>query len=210
VSVKDALLRKPLLEQAVARYEANLDADAARYLTARGITKEAALKFRIGRCSEPIPEHEPMRGRLAIPYLTVSGPIGVKFRTMTGEEPKYMCEPGQPPLLFNARDLLRDADVLYVCEGELDAVVVSGVLGLPCVAFPGVSNWRPYYNRAVSPDWEQIYVIADGDEVGRGAARDIAKHLRARVIRMPDGHDLSSFYVENGRDETLRKLNADV
>jgi DNA primase len=213
VSLLHVISRKSTLESEVTRCEANLDV-AARYLATRGITKEAAVKHRLGVFSDPTPEFEQFKGKLCIPYLTATGPLTVKARCMQDHNckehghPKYMCETDIPPLLYNAPDLLVDADVLYVCEGELDAVVVSGVLGLPCVAFPGAANWRPHFNKAVSPDWEQIYVIADGDDPGRAAARDVAKHLRARVIKMPDGDDVSSFYMKNGREATLAKLQA--
>ncbi len=216
MSLRLALSRKNTLELATARYEAALDAETARYLVARGVTKEVALKARLGLCSSPFPEHEQMQGRLAIPYLTVTGPLTIKFRCIRAHNckeegcPKYMAEADQPPLLFNATDLLRDEDSLFVCEGELDAVVVSGVCGLPCVAFPGASNWRPYFNRAVGPDWGAIRVIADGDKPGRDAARDVAKHLRARVVKMPDGHDATSFLMEFGRDALVDKLKASI
>lgn len=214
MSLKHVIERKPFLESAVAKYEQTLDSGAA-YLVARGVTKEAAKRHRLGVCSNPPPEHAAMRGMLAVPYLTVSGPIAVKFRCIqpgcdckAEGHPKYLCEPDLPPLLYNATDLLREDDTLYVVEGELDAVIVSAVLGLACVGFPGSGNWRDSFGRAITTDWERILVVADGDQAGRNAAKDVAKHLRGRVIRLSDGDDATSFYLREGRDAILAKLEA--
>jgi DNA primase len=115
-------------------------------------------------------------------------------------------------LLFNSRDLLTDADVLYVTEGELDAVTVSGTLGLPCIGYPGTESWRPYMTRAISNDWSRIIVIADGDKPGREAARSVARHFPgvARVWRCPDGEDTNSLLMQHGVDQLKEALSAET
>jgi hypothetical protein len=45
--------------------------------------------------------------------------------------------------LYNVQDILKLAPRIVVCEGELDTVIVSGVLGLPAVGVPGVAAWKP-------------------------------------------------------------------
>lgn len=199
------------MEQATARYQKDV-ALAKDYLLNRGIDGRMAQKFRLGVCSDPLPEHDAWRGRLVIPYLTPTGPLALKARCIQmhdckeAQHAKYMCEPDAPPILYNTTDLLGDSDVLYVCEGELDAVVVSGLLHLPCLAYPGTASWRPYFNRAIGPDWAGIVVVADGDQPGRDAAREVAKHLRARVLKLPEGEDCSSLVSAPGGPESLRNL----
>lgn len=213
LSVKDLIEAKARTEAAVAEYEKHLHY-AGPYLERRGISEEVAKRFRLGVCSGVIPEHAHMKNRLIIPYLTPTGPLAIKARCLKQhackEEhcAKYLAQDDSVPLLYNTADLLGDADVLYVCEGELDAVVVSGMLHLACVAYPGTSAWRPYFNRAVGPDWAGIVVVADGDEPGRDAARSTAKHLRGRVLKLPDGEDTNSLMLKVGVDET-RKLFVD-
>lgn len=199
------------LESATSAYEKHLD-KAGPYLTRRGISRELAVQFRLGVAVDPFPEHDHWRNRLVIPYLTVNGPLALKARCIESHDcketghGKYFAENDAPPLLYNAPDLLKDEDTLYVCEGELDALVLSGGLGLAAVAYPGTAAWRAYFNRAIGPDWARIVVIADGDDPGRDAARSVAKHLRARVCRLPDGEDSSSLYVKEGADALRARL----
>jgi DNA primase len=203
------------LESATGEYEKGLDL-AAAYLKARGITREMAQKFRLGVCCDPYPEHEAWRGRLTIPYLTMSGPIGLKARCIQFHDckeaghGKYLCEVDAAPLLYNTPDLVRDEDTLFVVEGELDAVVLSGGLGFAAVAYPGTASWRPYFNRAIGPDWKSIVVVADGDEAGRDAARSVGKHVRGRVLKLPEGEDVSSLLVKEGQESLRNRLVAFV
>lgn len=211
-SLKHVVSQKNSLEQAVEAHYGNV-ASAKDYLTSRGITGAVAQKFRLGVVSsDSPPEHRQYAGRLCIPYLSASGPIGVKYRCIREHDckeahcPKYLGLDEWPPLLFNSRDLLADTGTLVVTEGELDAITISGILGLPCVAYPGTESWRPYFNRAISTDWERILVVADGDKPGREAARSVARHFPglARVWRCPDGEDANSLLLQYGA-ERLRE-----
>jgi DNA primase len=202
------------LESAVTEFEENLT-HAAAYLTRRGLTKEVAETFRLGVVSSDTSEDwRPYRGRLAIPYLSHTRPIAIKFRCIRDHDckesgcPKYMCEEGVPVPLFNPRDLLRDEPRLYVTEGELDAVVVSGVLGLPCVGYAGTAAWQSYFNKAIGPDWESIIVIADGDDPGRKAARETARHVKGKVLKLPDGEDASSLLLREGAEVLRERLES--
>lgn len=203
-------LRMSDLEEAVTRYERNLER-AGRYLSSRGIPKWAAVAARLGVCSDPVPQHEAMRDRLSIPYLTVAGPSTLKFRCIQHDDCKqegcikYLGAEGDEPRLYNVVDLLVPSPVLCVTEGELDCITVSKVCGTPCVAYPGVSAWRPYMTRAIS-DYEKVIVIADGDKPGRAAAKEIAKRIGGEVILLPDGHDSNSYVNERGPGALLEVL----
>lgn len=214
-SVVRSKSERELLATAVSEYERHLDL-AVPYLNLRGITVDVAHRFRLGVVSGDVPpEHEDFRGRLVVPYLAPAGPVAIKARCIRHDDcgsvgcVKYLGESDVPPLLYNVMDLNRDDSVLYIAEGELDALILSGELGLPAVGYPGTANWRGYMTRAIGPDWPKVVVVADGDEPGRKAAKEVARKFRGRVVKLPDGHDCTSFFVEFGADALLNLLGVE-
>ena len=76
--------QRELLARATENYEQNM-AEIMPYLTSRGITEQTARMFRLGFVKEPEIGHEPYVGKLAIPYLTPSGPIDIRFRSLNSD-----------------------------------------------------------------------------------------------------------------------------
>lgn len=212
-------LRKIALGEAVTRYAQYLEM-AGEFLHGRyGISKETAEDLRFGVCEDPFPAHKGMQGRLVIPYLDAYGGVyALKFRCIQHTSckengcVKYLAEPGHDgePSLYNVQALLRDDETLWVTEGEMDAAVLWGELGVCAVGYPGASNWRGHFNRAIGPDWPRVVVVGDGDDAGRTAAKRVAKELRADTLMMPDGEDVSSYYKKHGADATRTLLGLDV
>jgi len=88
--VKQSLSQKELLGRAAAKYAANIY-QAEDYLASRGITREAARMARFGVVEEPEIGHEAFQGRLSIPYITKTGIVDLRFRSLNpAVEPKYM------------------------------------------------------------------------------------------------------------------------
>jgi hypothetical protein len=94
-----------------------------------------------------------------------------------------------------------DGDVLYVVEGEPDAVTATQ-LGLPAVAVPGAGKFRPEWGERLAQGRARVVVISDCDDPGRKAAAKwaaaVAEHCAdVRVLDLAperaDGHDLSDF-----------------
>ncbi len=86
--------QRELLAKATENYEGNLS-EALPYLTGRGITEATARMFRLGFVGNPEAGHEPYLGKLAIPYLTPSGVIDIRFRSLNNDSgPKYLSRPG--------------------------------------------------------------------------------------------------------------------
>lgn len=109
---------RALLEKATAAYQASIDT-AGAYLSARGITKEAALQARLGVVSEPEVGHEQYAGRLAIPYITKTGVVDIRFRALDpAVEPKYMGMTGAITKLYNVKDIDVAGDWIAVCAGQ--------------------------------------------------------------------------------------------
>jgi DNA primase len=189
--------QRELLAKATENYERNLD-EVAPYLESRGITKETALMFRLGFVKNPEAGHEPYQGKLAIPYLTPSGVIDIRFRSLNADSgPKYLSRPGASTHIFNVAALNTDSDVLVICEGEIDTMIATQV-GFAAVGLPGANNWKPFYTRVLA-DWEKIMLFCDGDNAGKEMAKTITRELdNVFPIFMPENCDVNDVYLAEG------------
>lgn len=201
---------KPMLQEAAARYARDLDV-ASDYLRNRGITRTAAQAVQLGVVSEPMPGHEAYRDRLSIPYLTTSGVSALKFRCMSDHvckdhgHSKYLSSAGDTRM-YHVTSVLTHLSYLAVTEGELDAVVLNHLCGVPAVGIPGANNWKPHYARVLE-GFDRILVVGDGDTAGASFSRNVSKRLDAGVsIVFPDGEDVNSVYTSSGKGAVLTLL----
>ena len=191
--------QRELLDLATAKYATNIF-QAEDYLTSRGITREAARLARLGVVSEPEVGHEAFSGRLSIPYITKTGVVDLRFRSLNpAVEPKYMGMTGMETKMYNVIDTERAGDWIGVCEGELDTITLSHCVGIPCIGVPGANSWKKHYNRILA-DFERVFVFADGDQPGKEFATNLARELPVTIVTMPDGEDVNSVYVKYGAD----------
>lgn len=205
--------RRAALAQATERYaEAFLASPAEEYLLGRGISAEVATSFQLGFVTEPVEGHDRFRGRLSIPYLTPSGVVGMRFRSIDPESdaPKYDSESGQRTALYNVNDLHRSEPWIAVCEGELDTLVMSGVVGVPAVGIPGVEHWNKkggIWSRLLQ-DYETIYVAVDGDKAGQKAAEMITRQVENTVLLQIPG-DVNEMVQAQGPEALLEMMGLD-
>lgn len=207
------------LGKATTRYEENVEA-LASFLASRGISKEAAYDQRLGLVSDPSPGHERFVGWMSIPYETLGGTVGMKFRCIADHDCKgvgcqrYDQPAGQKVHLFNAGVLATTkADVVAVCEGELDAILCTHQLGIPAVGtFAGM--WQEHYPRCFA-DFEEVIIIADhdvkpdGSSPGRKHATKVQATIPgARVVLPPAGMDLGDWFIKEGREAVLKGIGA--
>ena len=203
---------KSLLEAAV-RYEENLSEETLAYLDGRGISEAVARQYQLGTVTEPLNGHENYKGWLAIPYITAMGIcVGFKFRRLDDGKPKYGAPLNQKSHLYNVSDLMDKGKFIVVCEGELDAVILSGVCNIPAVGVPGVAAWKPYYAKLFN-GWETIYVIGDNDvkedgtNPGAEFARRVAQEvLNSQIVQLPPGMDINECYLKQGKEGILDLL----
>lgn len=201
--------QKELLGQATTKYQANIY-QAEDYLKSRGIQMEVARLARLGVVVEPEVGHEMYQGRLAIPYVTKSGVVDLRFRSLNpAVEPKYMGLTGAETKMYNVLDIERAGDYIGVCEGELDTLTLSACVGIPCVGVPGANSWKKHYTRLLA-DFERVYVFADGDQPGKEFATSLARELPVTVVNFPDGEDVNSFYTKYGAEAVREKAGIDV
>lgn len=202
------------LASATEMYAGNLDR-ALPYLEKRGIGKDTALSAGLGYVTTPaVPEHRHMVGRLAIPYITFAGVVGITFRCIQdhnckeqdGKHSKYQKPSGQETTLYNVNDCHLPSRDIHVAEGEIDTITLSSLCGLPAVGIAGANNWLPFW-RDVFLDFRNVYVYCDGDSAGEQLGRKVAKEVGGSVIviSLPAGEDVNSMYLKYGPDK-LREL----
>jgi DNA primase len=203
--VKQSILQKELLGKAAAGYAENIY-QAEDYLRSRGIPLEVARLASLGVVAEPETGHEAFKGRLSIPYITKTGVVDLRFRSLNpAVEPKYMGMTGAETKMYNVLDVERASDFIGVCEGELDTLTLSACVGIPCVGVPGANSWKKHYTRLLA-DFERVFVFADGDQPGTEFARSLARELPVTIIQLPDGHDVNSMFVQDGVEYFNQKM----
>lgn len=197
--------QKKSLERAVAHYQQFLG-EAESYLSERGIPRQVAESFRLGVVKEPLTGHEHLHGRLAIPYLTITGVVDIRFRSMDGTDPKYMGLPGAKTHLFNVSSILISDSKIAVTEGEVDTITLAS-MGIHAVGVPGASNWKPHYSRVLQ-DFEEVLVFADGDQAGRDFSKRLARDLdNVTIINCPEGEDVNSAFIKFGKQWFEERLD---
>lgn len=206
-------VQSKLLLEAAQRYAQAISPEVLDVLAARGISELVAAKFQLGTVTEPHNGHEMHEGWLSIPYITASGScVGFKFRRIDDGKPKYGSPTGQKAHLYNVCDITIDSPHIVVCEGELDAVVTSGVLGIPAVGVPGVAAWKPHFPKLFN-GYETIYVVGDNDikEDGSNPGAEFAKRvanevMNSVIVTLTPGMDINDYYLAHGADATRALL----
>lgn len=201
-----SIAQKTSLGKAAKQYAQNIHL-AQDYLDARGLSSAIARRAGLGVVHDPIAGHDGMSGRLSIPYITNTGVVDIRFRSLDGSDPKYLGLPGAKTHMFNVRAVAEADDYIAVCEGELDAITLHYAVNIPAVGVPGASNWKTHYRRLLQ-DFEKVFVFADGDKAGHDFARHLAREVQGVVIiNMPDGEDVNSMYLKEGSEYFLEKVN---
>lgn len=183
-------------------YERNIGM-ASRWLGGRGLTLEDVAPYRLGVVVDDSPESRPYQRRLAIPYLTPAGVADVRFRALEDRGPKYLSRPGAQGHLYNVGALWRDSDVIVICEGELDALVMDAFSDVPAVGVPGVQLWKRHYAR-LFVDYERVLVIGDGDDAGREFTATVASSMSNAIpVQIARGMDINELFHTRGASALL-------
>jgi len=206
LSVLSPAVRKSLTTR-VLKYHEQLTEDNAGsplldyVMQDRQLSRETVARFLLGAVVSPETSDEPARGMLAIPYLTPSGPVALRFRRPPEKEtgPKYWQPEGTDLTIFNVRAFFAGEHVLVITEGEIDCMTVNQC-GIPAVGIPGASAWKDHY-QPLFEGYDRVIICADNDDTGAGSkfAAKVARQVPGpEVILLPEGHDVNSFYCEVG------------
>ena len=204
---KLSVSQKKYLETAAEAYHEQIDAAVAAYLMGRGIGKEVATMYRLGGVAEPLVGDDEYVGRLSIPYITPAGVVDIRYRACRPEQsPKYLSRVGSHARLYNVQSLLRKSETICICEGEIDAITMDSLVGIPAVGVPGANNWRDHF-RLLFEDYTQVFILCDGDQAGKEFGKRVAGEIDgATVIHMPDNMDVNDLYLSEGREGIRKRL----
>jgi 5S rRNA maturation endonuclease (ribonuclease M5) len=191
--------QKNFLLQATQRYAAKIEL-AEEYLLSRHLSVEEAKVFHLGVVDDPLPGHEAYVGRLAIPYITPSGVVDIRFRGIHNEDPKYMGLVGAKTTMFNTQACFVADKYICVTEGEFDCIMMSVKTIHPTIGIPGANNWKPHYAKILD-DFDTVIVLADGDAAGLEFGKKISRELgNVNIVSMPEGDDVNSMMIKKGSD----------
>ena len=192
-------LQRQFLLQATQRYASKIEL-AKDYLSSRHLSVEEASTFHLGVVEDPLPGHEAYKGRLAIPYITPSGVVDIRFRAIGNEDPKYMGLVGAKTTMFNTQACFVADKYICVTEGEFDCIMMSVKTMHPTIGIPGANNWKPHYAKILD-DFDVVIVLADGDSAGLEFGKKISRELsNVNIISMPDGEDVNSMMIKMGSE----------
>ncbi len=175
------------------------------YLKKRGLTEETILRARLGYIPGHAWEWRPIAKLnvpcgITIPWFVGSELWAVKVRRAAGL-PKYtQIAGGSSQGLYNAATIEGYETVLFV-EGEFDALLAeqecAGIVGVATLGSASSSlnsHWLPLLLYC-----KTILVAYDADEAGsKGTLRLQALTKRARPIKLPDGKDITEFFLRDG------------
>lgn len=226
---------RTFLGEATETYYLSLQGSAiVPYLKTRALSGVSAQSFKLGAVESPLPGHEIYSGMMAIPYLTRSGTVTMRFRAIPPvsfwepfdlntpdglnearealkdwkpEGPKYRSVPGDEPRIFNPNDLCRREPFVCIAEGEFDAITANQA-GLPAIGIAGVNGWRDFFARAFA-GYDVVYILCDNDDKGQGLVfgeKVAAQVANSRIVLMPEGHDVNSFVMAEGPDALKARL----
>ena len=191
--------QKNFLLQATQRYAARIEL-AKEYLLSRQLSVEEARVFHLGVVEDPLPGHEAYIGRLAIPYITPSGVVDIRFRGIHNEDPKYMGLVGAKTTMFNTQACFVADKYICVTEGEFDCIMMTVKTMHPTIGIPGANNWKPHYAKILD-DFDTVIILADGDAAGLEFGKKISRELgNVNIVSMPEGEDVNSIMIKRGSD----------
>jgi len=136
---------------------------------------------------------------LTIPHFTGGSLINIKSRSIPPQEKTFRRVSGCPSILFN-QDVLKDKPpMVYLCEGELDAVSLwdQGEKNVIAVT-AGAGSFQPEWFDQLK-GIEKIILCYDPDEAGQKGAREAARRLgydRCFNVVLPDGQDANEYFQE--------------
>jgi DNA primase len=196
------------LEKATLQYAKHLD-EAAEWLEVRGLDLEFARSNALGVVRDPLPGHEHLVGRLAIPYLTDVGPVNVSFRCLQDHDckaqenhSKYMYKKGSGTNLYGVQTASWADEWIVATEGEIDALTWHQI-GVPALGISGVKKWEDHWAN-VFEDFSRVYLAEDGDDAGKWLWDKMSSELNNVIrMKMPNGEDSNSVFVKYGKDRLL-------
>lgn len=178
---------------------------ALNYLIGRGLTTRTIRAARLGYVPGDFRGWRLIEGMdvpcgITIPWFASGALWAVKVRRAYGT-PKYQqIKGGNVNGLYGA-DELADGEVALFCEGEFDALIAgqeAGELVAPVTLSSATAMLSSRWYAELT-HYHTILVAYDRDPAGeKGAQRLLSISPRFREITVPQGNDITNFYLNGG------------
>jgi DNA primase len=137
---------------------------------------------------------------ICIPWIVEGQVWKVNFRRF-GSTPKYLQIKGSHSSVFGL-ETIRDHTIVFIVEGEFDAMLLEQEAG----NLVGVCTLGSASSRHLSSKWlsyflgcQRIYLVGDNDKAGKDWAETLlGLSRRLKQIQMPEGKDISEFWLMTG------------
>lgn len=166
--------------------------EALQYMKSRGFNEESLRYFKIG-CQKK-------NGKLSltIPHWDGEKVANIKYRALSGQEPKWRQEEGAKKVLYNQNVIGQDKE-LILTEGELKAVALHQ-MGFKNVASltGGVQTFKPEWTDLLDKV-DKIYLVMDSDGPGQKGAEDLAMRIgpeKCWNIFLEDAKDIDEWFFD--------------
>ena len=187
-------------------YSLNSWDSLSEQLKKKGFSEEILIKAGLAKKNKEAKLFDVFRDRLMFPIKDRKGRVvGFGGRVMNpDDQPKYL-NTGDTPIfqkgkelygLFEALEVRRDLNKLFVVEGYMDTVAMSEHGLRSSVATLGIATNRFHVQKLLQLVNEIIFCF-DGDDAGRGAAWGALKNVLPAVI---DGTEIKFLFLPEGED----------
>jgi len=195
-------------------------------LKKKGFSEEVVILAGLAKKNKEGKLYDVFRDRLMFPIKDRKGRVvGFGGRVMNpDDQPKYL-NTGDTPIfqkgkelygLFEALEVRKDLNKLFVVEGYMDTVAMSEHGLRNSVATLGIATNRFHVQKLLQLVNEIIFCF-DGDDAGRGAAWGALKNVlpvvadgtEIKFLFLPEGEDPASL-LEKGSAEDFRKRVKDA
>ena len=187
-------------------YSLNSWDSLSEQLKKKGFSEEILIKAGLAKKNKEAKLFDVFRDRLMFPIKDRKGRVvGFGGRVMNpDDQPKYL-NTGDTPIfqkgkelygLFEALEVRRDLNKLFVVEGYMDTVAMSEHGLRNSVATLGIATNRFHVQKLLQLVNEIIFCF-DGDDAGRGAAWGALKNVLPAVI---DGTEIKFLFLPEGED----------
>lgn len=192
-----AMTKIPALRDTALRFHQCLPARLWQYLNSRGIRDRLIHAYLLGWNGHRITIPIWNRQRQLAFFKLAKDP-----EDMT-ESPKMLATPGASAELYGWERVLAKPEMMVICEGEFDRLVLEGQGFAAATSTGGAATFRTEWAEWFR-DIPNVYICFDNDVPGQDGTVRVA-HLipHARIVRLPaeidEGGDVTDFFVRLGK-----------
>jgi DNA primase len=110
---------------------------------------------------------------------------------------KYWNDDGAQAALFGAQLLSKEKQIVVICEGELDALLIQSQGLIAVSSTGGAGTFKPEWYKMLQP--HEIYICYDNDQAGWSGMEKVASlfplvHMAYLPSSLKDGADITDYY----------------